>query len=200
MLSGVQLFCDPMNCNPPGSSVHQIPQARILEWVAISFSRGASQPRDQAWDSCIGRQILYHWAIREGNNRTAIKNNLLKTKGIYHLIVLQARSPRSTWQYSFWWEFSSWLVDGCLFTVSPYSGKGAGEEKERKRAREWEREGGRERGGGRGHVQALCVSSHKGTHPILRIPSSWPHLNLITAKGFSLLNSIIFGVQGFSKF
>jgi len=35
-----------MGCNPPGSSVHGISQVRILEWVAISFSRGASQPRD----------------------------------------------------------------------------------------------------------------------------------------------------------
>ena len=39
-------LCDLMDCNPPGSSVHEIFQARILEWVAISFSRGSSQPRD----------------------------------------------------------------------------------------------------------------------------------------------------------
>ena len=44
---------------PPGSSVHGIFQARILEWVAISFSRGTSQPRDQTRVSCVGRQILY---------------------------------------------------------------------------------------------------------------------------------------------
>ena len=42
----VWLFCDPMDCNLPGSSVHGILQARILEWVAMSFSRGSSQPRD----------------------------------------------------------------------------------------------------------------------------------------------------------
>ena len=40
-------LCDPMDCSPPGSSVHRILQARILEWVDISFSRGASQARDQ---------------------------------------------------------------------------------------------------------------------------------------------------------
>ena len=40
-------LCNPMDCNPSGSSVHEIFQARILEWVAISFSRGSSQPRDQ---------------------------------------------------------------------------------------------------------------------------------------------------------
>ena len=39
-------LCDPMDCSPPGSSVHGILQARILEWAAISFSRGSSQPRD----------------------------------------------------------------------------------------------------------------------------------------------------------
>ena len=41
-------LCDPMECSPPGSSVHEIFQARRLEWIAISFSRGSSQPRDQA--------------------------------------------------------------------------------------------------------------------------------------------------------
>ena len=43
---------DPMDCSPPGSSVHGISQARILEWVVISFSRGSSRPRDQTWVSC----------------------------------------------------------------------------------------------------------------------------------------------------
>ena len=41
--------CDPMDCSPPGSSVHGIFQARVLEWVAISFSRGSSQPRYRTW-------------------------------------------------------------------------------------------------------------------------------------------------------
>ena len=54
-------FCDPMDYNPPGSSIHGTSQVRILEWVAISFSRGSAQPRD--WTcvscvSCIGRWIL----------------------------------------------------------------------------------------------------------------------------------------------
>ena len=56
-------LCDPVDCGPPGSSVHGILQARILEWVAISFSRGSSRPRDQTLVSCIsgiGRQVLYH--------------------------------------------------------------------------------------------------------------------------------------------
>ena len=49
-------LCDPMDCRSPGSSVHGILQARILEWVAISFSRGSSQPRD--------RTHFYHAAGR----------------------------------------------------------------------------------------------------------------------------------------
>ena len=44
----------PVDCSPPSSSVHGILQARILEWVAISFSRGSSQPRDRTQVSCIG--------------------------------------------------------------------------------------------------------------------------------------------------
>ena len=44
-------LCDPMDCSPSGSSVHGILQARILEWVAISFSRGSFQPRDWTWVS-----------------------------------------------------------------------------------------------------------------------------------------------------
>ena len=47
--------CDPIDCSLPGSSVHEISQARILEWVAISFFRGSSWPRVQTWVSCIGR-------------------------------------------------------------------------------------------------------------------------------------------------
>ena len=49
-----------MDCSPPDSSVHGMLQPRILEWVATSFSRGSSQPRDWTCISCIGRQILYH--------------------------------------------------------------------------------------------------------------------------------------------
>ena len=58
-------LCNPIDCSPPGSSVHGISQARILKWVAISFSGGSSQPRDRSCISCIGRWILYCWATRE---------------------------------------------------------------------------------------------------------------------------------------
>ena len=48
-------LCDLMDCSPPGSSVHGISQAKILEWVAISISRGSSWPRDRTHVFCIGR-------------------------------------------------------------------------------------------------------------------------------------------------
>ena len=57
--------CKPTDCSPPGSSVHGIFQARILEGVAMPSSRGSSWPRNQTCVSCIGRQILYHYATRE---------------------------------------------------------------------------------------------------------------------------------------
>ena len=46
-------LCDPVDCSLPGSSVHGILQARILEWVAMSFSKGSSRPRDRTQVSCI---------------------------------------------------------------------------------------------------------------------------------------------------
>ena len=54
-----------MDCSLPGSPVHGISQARLLERVSISFSRGSSWLRDQTCMSCAGRQILYHWDTRE---------------------------------------------------------------------------------------------------------------------------------------
>ena len=60
------VFTD-LTCSPPGSSVHGISQARILEWVTMLSSRGSSWPRDQTCVSCIGRQILYHWANWEAH-------------------------------------------------------------------------------------------------------------------------------------
>ena len=58
-------LCSPMDCNLSGSSVHGIFQARVLEWVAISFSTGSSQPRDQTQVSCIAGSHFTIWAPRE---------------------------------------------------------------------------------------------------------------------------------------
>ena len=70
-------------CSPPGSSVHGIFQARIVKWVAISFSRGSSWPRDQncvSCISCVGRQILYHHATWEAEEEAPI----IKALHVFH--------------------------------------------------------------------------------------------------------------------
>ena len=59
------IHCDPMDCSPPGSSVHGILQATILEWVAIPFFRGSFQPRSWTQVSCIAGRFFTIWAIRK---------------------------------------------------------------------------------------------------------------------------------------
>ena len=64
------MLCDPIDCSPPDWSVHGIFQARIMEWIAISYSRGSSWPKDWTRFSCcfcIGSQILYYWATWEAH-------------------------------------------------------------------------------------------------------------------------------------
>ena len=61
-------LCDPVDCSLPSSSVHGILQAKILEWVAISFSRGSSRPRDWTRVSCIGGRLFNLWATREAHS------------------------------------------------------------------------------------------------------------------------------------
>ena len=87
-------LCNPMDCSPPGSSVHEILQVRILEWVAVASCRGSSQPRDRTHVSyifCTGRRFFTTSATWEGRslaqwfstcgpgtNRTASPGNLLE--------------------------------------------------------------------------------------------------------------------------
>ena len=59
---------DPMDCSPPGSFVHEILQARTLEWIAMSFCMGSSQPRDQTWVSQIAGKFFTTWATKEAQN------------------------------------------------------------------------------------------------------------------------------------
>ena len=58
-------LCDPIDSSPPGSSAPGILQARTLEWVAISFSRGSSWPRDWTRISCAAGRFFTDWATRE---------------------------------------------------------------------------------------------------------------------------------------
>ena len=85
-------LCDHMDCSLPGSSLHGILQARVLEWVAISFSRGSSRPRDWTWVFCIPGRCFNLWAIREAQPLRSCKSilfiNLFPTSPIYtHLCV-----------------------------------------------------------------------------------------------------------------
>ena len=109
-------ICDRMDHSLPGSSVYGILQARILEWVVTSCSRGSSQPRDGTHVSCIGRQILCHWATREVSPALTRCKNIIKpgdARGFSVLInfdlwyfsvkeKLPAGGPDSTWRGLGW--------------------------------------------------------------------------------------------------
>ena len=64
-------FWDPIDCSPPGSSVHGILQARILQWVAIPFSGGSSRLGDLTWVSCTASGFFTIWAMWEGFQKAA---------------------------------------------------------------------------------------------------------------------------------
>ena len=103
-------LCDPMDCSPPDSSVHGIFRVRILEWVAISFSRGSSQLRDQTHVSCIGRWILNHWCHLGSSFIGEIFNS------IFHFYKVSCRfyvSPfirLSSFPIMLYWKISSWTL------------------------------------------------------------------------------------------
>ena len=67
-------LCHPVDCSLAGSSLHGILQARVLEWVAISFSRVSSQPRDQTRVSCIVGRCFNLWATREAMQDTRVQS------------------------------------------------------------------------------------------------------------------------------
>ena len=95
-----------MDCSPPGSSMHGMCQARILEWVAISFSRGSSWSRDRTWVpciSCIGRQILYCWAT--GEVLPIGYTALLETLANLFILIfyLNSANPRPQESNTFFW-------------------------------------------------------------------------------------------------
>ena len=69
-------LCNPVNCSPPGSSVHRILQGRILEEVTISFSRGSSWPRGQTRTSRIVGRFFTIWATRESRQFYHTNDNL----------------------------------------------------------------------------------------------------------------------------
>ena len=90
-------LCNPVDCSLPGSFLHGILQARILEWVAISFSRGSSRPRDQTGVSCIAGRRFNLWAtssVISKNYTTAWRCSLC-------LLIASAYELRIVWRKSY---------------------------------------------------------------------------------------------------
>ena len=120
-LSQHPALCSPMDGNLPGSSVHGISQARILEWVAISYSRGSSWPRDLTWVSCvscIGRGVLYLPLHHLGSpyHELGGLNNI-----DFFLRILEAEK---SWNQGasvirLWGGLASWLSDSYFLTCHP---------------------------------------------------------------------------------
>ena len=117
-LQSCTTLCNLKNCSPPGSSVHAILQARILEWVAMPSSRGSSQPRDGTHVSCLGRRVLYHlvppgkpW--REGEFWLGLT-----------LCPIENRPGISQWQFIWqeWQRPNFWLfyISSPLYSVLLY--------------------------------------------------------------------------------
>ena len=87
-------LCNPMGYGPPGSSVHGILQARILEWVAIPFSSGFSQPGDQIWVSCTAGRFFTVWA-REGDGCPSLGADVQnKMKALYRTIMQKFKTMK----------------------------------------------------------------------------------------------------------
>ena len=109
-------LCDPMDCSPPGCSVHAIPQARILEWVAFPFSRVSSQSRDQTRVSCIaGGLCLSHQGSHEWPLGRAIFKEALPSQNVDwsgHSCATSLSSVQWEGRTTWWWvssSFSNWI-------------------------------------------------------------------------------------------
>ena len=108
-------LCNPMDYSLPGSSVHGILQARILEWVAIFFSKGSSLPRDWTWVSCIAGSFFIIWATREvpGKSTEACKKCLADLKCISNLRLF-------TIKYAFSIEYLYSVVGSLNFNLQVF--------------------------------------------------------------------------------
>ena len=80
-------LCDLMDCSPPGSSVHGILEAEILEWVAMPFSRGSSQPRNRTQVSQITGRFFTVWATREAHGGTYANSVVTSPVNCCHCIL-----------------------------------------------------------------------------------------------------------------
>ena len=87
-------LCDPIYCSPPSSSVYKSLQARILDWVAIPFSRGSSWPRYRIWVSCIAGRFFSFWAIREAPRPPSTLMGTLYSLNLGRMISTTESLPR----------------------------------------------------------------------------------------------------------
>ena len=111
-------LCGLADCSPLGSSVHEILQARVLEWVTILFSRGSSWPRDRTWVSCIAGRFFTRWTIRQalwlaGDDVIGYSRNLCAQPAVPNLHLMGALVPaeelKDTVKYILWWGTRTWL-------------------------------------------------------------------------------------------
>ena len=86
LLQSCPAFCNPIGYSVPGSSVHAILQARILEWVAMPFSMGSSQLRDWTCVSCIADRFFTHWTTWEVSTHTHTHTHTHARKFLEYLI------------------------------------------------------------------------------------------------------------------
>ena len=111
-------LCNPIDYSPPGSSVHRILQARILEWVAISFSEGSSRPRDQTRISCVGGRFLtaYPWKVETNFTEEAARHHLAEPFTYIPLTALHdlLESRQGSYYVPTWHEkLEAEYVRGC---------------------------------------------------------------------------------------
>ena len=96
-----------MDCSTPGPSVHGISQGGLLEWVAISFSRGSSRPRDRELmsleSSALAGRFFYHWATREALERVVVSKSeeeiFLGISASRNVSTFQVDSTAADWNY-----------------------------------------------------------------------------------------------------
>ena len=140
-------LCKSTDCTTPGSSVHEIFQARILEWVAIPFSRESSRPKVQTWDSRTAGRFFTIWATREallesnivifssvseGNSYSFFSFLFFKSRTNHELLcqVLRAFHPRTGNSHQSFCPLSHWKLAQMIICLQcgrpgfdPWDGK-----------------------------------------------------------------------------
>ena len=116
-------LCNPMDCSPPGVSIHGILQARILEWFAISFSREHAQPRDWTWVSHIAGRFFTVWATSVQFRCSVVSDSLWPHESQHARPPCPSPTPRvySNSCPSNWWRHPAISSSGIPFSSCPQS-------------------------------------------------------------------------------